>query len=140
MNATLPASEAICVLTSSRERSSGTQLALGRVARDDGLQHLDVRSAVEKLTDRAEQRGDRRRGAVRLECVRVGPLFDEHEGAVGLVQRVEIATRFGVPRLDGLLTCVPDRVYRLGLGFHGSDNSYEDVRWTPRCVVLTTSA
>src|SRR5262245_31889973 len=124
MNATLPASEAIRVLTSSRERSSGTQLALGRVARDDGLQHLDVRSAVEKLTDCAEQRGYRRRRAMRLQCVSVGPLFDEHEGAVGLVQRVEIATRFGMHRLDGLLTRVPDRVHRLGFGFHGCDNSY----------------
>ena len=33
----------------------GTQLALGRIARDDGLQHLDVRCAVEMLTDGSEQ-------------------------------------------------------------------------------------
>src|SRR5262249_12874778 len=55
-------------------------------------------------------------------CVRIGPLLDEDEGAVGLVQRVEIATGLGVHRLDGLLTRVPDRVHRLGLGFHDCDN------------------
>src|ERR1700730_19333139 len=98
MKATLPASEAISVFASSRERSSGTQPALGRVARDDGGKHLDVGCAVEKLTDRAEQRGDRGRGAVCLQCVRVGPLLDENEGSVGLMQRVEIAAGFGVHR------------------------------------------
>src|ERR1700716_2009221 len=114
MKATLPASEAISVLASSRERSSRTQLALGRVARDDGGKRLDVRCAVEKLTDRAEQRCHHGGRAVFLQCVRVGPLLDENEGSVGLVQRVEIATGFGVHDLDGLLTCISDRVDRLG--------------------------
>ena len=44
---------------------------------------------------------DRRSGAVRFQRVRVGPLLDEHERAVGLVQRVELAARLLVYLLDG---------------------------------------
>src|ERR1700741_5332753 len=117
MNATLPSSAPIGAFASSRERSSGTQLALGRVARDDRCQHLDVGCTVEMLADSSEQSSHCGCGAVRLECVGVGPLLDENECAIGLVQRVEVATWFGVHRLDGLLTRLAHGVYRLGLGF-----------------------
>ena len=119
-------------LACERRSIDGAQLALGRVARDDGLQHLDVRGAVEMLADRAEQRRDRGCGAVRLQRVGVGPLLDENERAVGLVQRVEVAAGLGVHRLDGLLTRISDGVHRLGLGFHGGDDGDGHGRWTPR--------
>src|ERR1700755_2993926 len=91
INATLPSSDAIGVLASSRQRASGTELGLGRVARDDGLQHLDVGRAVQKLPDGAEEARDGRGAAVRLERVGIGPLLDEDERPVGLMQGIQLA-------------------------------------------------
>ena len=98
------------------------ELALGRVAGHHGLQHLDVRCAVEVLADGAEERPDRRRGAVRLQGVSVGPLLDEHERPVGLVQGIQLAAGLLVHRRDGLFACVPYGVDGLGFGLHGGDD------------------
>ena len=59
---------------------------------------------------------DRRRGAVRLQRVVVGPLLDEHERPVGLVQGVQLAARLFVHRFDGLLAGVAHGVDGFGLG------------------------
>jgi hypothetical protein len=80
---------------------SGAQLALGRVTGRNGLEHFDIGRAGEVLADRAEQDADGRRGAVGLERIGVGPLFDEHEGVARLVQRVQLTARFVVDRFDG---------------------------------------
>src|ERR1700710_1748085 len=65
---------------------SAAELTLGGIACDDGLEHLDGGRTVEVVADGTEQRADRGGGAVGLECVLVGPLLDEDERAVGLVQ------------------------------------------------------
>src|SRR5215203_6931778 len=92
MNATLPSRAAIGVRLLA-ERPSGTQLRLGRVAADDGLQQLDVRRAVEMLADLAEERSYGRGGAVGFEGVGIGPLLDEDERSIlGLVQGIELTT------------------------------------------------
>src|SRR5689334_21738367 len=94
MNATFPSSLAI------RARL-GTQLTLGRIARDDGLGHLDVGRAVEMFAYFGEHLPDGRGLAVGLQGLGVRPLFDEDERAVGLVQRVQIAARLVVHIGDG---------------------------------------
>jgi hypothetical protein len=63
---------------------------------------------------------------VSLQCVRVGPLFDENKCAVGFMQCLELAARFIVDCFDGALAHVPHGVHRLGLGDHGcyDDNGH----------------
>src|SRR6195952_3403249 len=100
------------------------ELTLGGITGRHGGQHLDVGCAVEQAADLAEHPGDRRSGAVRLQRVGVGPLFDEDEGAVGLVQGVQLAARFVVDGVDGPLTRVAHSVHRLRLGLHGGDDDY----------------
>ena len=65
---------------------------------------------------------DGRRGAVRLQCVSVGPLLDEDERPVGLVQRVELAARLLMYRFDGLFAGLPHGVDGLWFGLHGGDD------------------
>ena len=74
------------------------------------------------LTDGAEQGADRGSGAVRLQCVRIGPLLDEHEGSVGFMQRVQLAAGLLMHRFDGLFTRVPHGVDGFGFGLHGGDD------------------
>src|SRR5690349_6491503 len=103
MNATLPSSDAIGVIAFSR--LSGAQLCLGRVAADDGLQQLDVRCAIQMLTDFAEEGADRGGGAVSFECVRVGPLLDEDECPIlGLVQGIQLTSGLLVHPRESLLS------------------------------------
>ncbi len=65
---------------------------------------------------------DRRRGAVRLERVGVGPLLDEHERPVGFMQGVQLAAGLVMHRRDGLLAGVAHGVDGLGFGLHGGDD------------------
>src|SRR3954464_14698242 len=103
MKATLPPSVPIVVsiFVSSRDRSSAAQLTLGGVTGDDGLHHLDVGRSVEVFADGAEQGADRGGGAVGLQRILVGPLLDEDERAIGLVQGVELTAGLAVDGFDG---------------------------------------
>src|SRR4051812_29979812 len=114
MKATFPVSVAISV----------DELTLGGITGRHGGQHLDVGCSVEQAADFADHPGDRGSGAVRLQRVGVGPLFDEDEGAVGVVQGVQLAARLVVDGLDGPLTCLAHGVHRLRLGLHGGDDDY----------------
>ena len=104
-------------------RRSAAQLSLARVARRNRLQHLDVRRAGQVLADRGEHLGDRRRGAVGLERLGIGPLLDEDEGLAGLVQRVQLAAGFVVHLFDRAGEDVADGVDRFGFdGQRGDDD------------------
>ena len=68
------------------------------------------------FADLAEQHAERRGLAVRLQCIGVGPLFDEHERVAGLVQRVQLAAGFLVDCFDGLGAGGTHRIDGLRLG------------------------
>src|SRR5690349_10633693 len=98
----------------SRAPMSVNQCALGGITGRDGGEHLDVRRTVEMRTDFTEQSGDRRRGAVGLERVAVGPLLDEDERVLTFVQRVKVAAGLLVDRRDRTGGGLANGVHRFG--------------------------